>query len=138
MKGKLLRILGGLALLLTVAAGVAIARDGFYIRTDISDSTTFDGNESMTVTWNAEWTVSATFDCRGTWGSGTMTAEVTIDGTNYVTAQDGAGDITCTADCAKQWHTSENGPYKGYRLTLSGATAPSLTCTVQRVLRRVP
>lgn len=103
-------------------------------------TTTLDANESSTHDAIASYQgavrhiVKAVADCRGTWDTATITFYVSIDGTNFVNAQDAAGNLTCTADCAVQFigGASETfGPYRSYRLTMSGAGASSdVDCTI--------
>lgn len=72
----------------------------------------------------------AVLDCRGTWGGGTLAAEVSVDGANFVAAEDAAGPIGCSADCAVQLIDPGSGPFTALRLSLSGAGAPAINCTV--------
>src|SRR3990167_6957998 len=70
--------------------------------------------------WHAE---SMTVDCRGAgFGGGTVTWKVSVDGTNYATAQDSSGNITCTTTCTKQLVSRENGPYQCAQASLFGST----------------
>ena len=65
---------------------------------------------------------------RGSWGSGTITLEASADNTNWVTCKDDSGTaLSYTADCAVGVNLP---PGAYYRLTLSGATGPSIVWAV--------
>lgn len=92
----------------------------------VTDTFTADDNVEIPVIKEELPLHKATVDARGDFGSGTLTAEVTIDGTNWETAQDASGSITLTADGAKQIVSPENGPYAGVRVSLGSSTNPDL------------
>lgn len=72
----------------------------------------------------------ASFDCRGTFGGGTLTAQVSVNGSDFVDAAQAGTPITCTSDCTQQLLSSGMGPYRAMRLSLAGSSGPSLSCTV--------
>ncbi len=95
------------------------------------------GVRKHTFSSNGAWTIPSTgqarrvsFDCRGAWGGGTMSALVSVDGANFSAATDGLSPIECSADCSGQILSGENGPLLAVRLSLAGATAPQLACVV--------
>lgn len=77
-----------------------------------------NANEN-TIAVGAENIQEATIVAVGTFGGGTITVFVTVDGTNFVTSGltlTSAGKVQLTIPC------------KAFRCTLTGATGPSVTC----------
>ena len=72
----------------------------------------------------------ASFDCRGSWGGGTVSAQVSVNGSDFAGAAQGGVAISCSADCTKQLLAEGMGPYRAMRLSLSGSTSPDLSCVV--------
>lgn len=70
------------------------------------------------------------FDCRGTWGGGSVAAQVSVNGADFTDAAQGGVAIGCSADCTRQFLAEGMGPYRAMRLSLSGSTSPDLSCVV--------
>ncbi len=77
-----------------------------------------NANEN-TIAIGAENLQEATIVASGSFGGGTITVFITVDGTNFVTS-----GLTLTATGKVQLTI----PCKAFRCTLTGATAPSVVC----------
>lgn len=67
---------------------------------------------------------------RGTWGGGTLALQASADGTNFVPVTNDSGTaITMTADACIGLDLPTGMPF---RLSLTGATTPSLTWAIVR------
>jgi hypothetical protein len=66
---------------------------------------------------------------RGTWGGGTLAVQASADGTNFVPVYESGSAVTIAADGAIGLDLPAGMPC---RLSLTGATAPSLTWHIVR------
>lgn len=93
------------------------------------ERTTFSADGAFTLT-GTQQVRRASFTCNGTWGGGTVAAQVSVNGSDFVSADEGGTPIACSADCTRQLLAGGMGPYRAIRLSLTGAGAPSLGCVI--------
>jgi hypothetical protein len=112
------RIVLALCILTAVALPAFAAVRNVYVTMGAADDgaaiNTNESSKGVDMT-NAE---KARFAAQGTFGGGTMTLQVTLDGTNWSTS-----GLTLTANGSVELTT----PCKQARWTLTGATSPSIT-----------
>lgn len=95
---------------------MGLQRNVFKVLGAADDGGNLNANEN-TIAIGMENIQQATIACTGTFGGGTATVQISVDGTNFVTSGltlTAAGKVDLTIPC------------KAMRVALTGATSPSL------------